>query len=135
MSSPSLAPTMSPTAPTLDPPFGSWWISFIIMGGVVFLMITGIKRVLKQAEEKRLRIQKNLKLLRKRIIASDDFFKAHLYSWDWVLVFKVAEADEKPTNFQKKHSIKNVVSRLCEAGLQTTMFYSVQQVCLVFCFV
>lgn len=124
----SEAPTMSPTVATLDAPFGSWWISLVIMGGVIFLMIMGIKRVLKQAEEKRIRIQKNLKLLRKRIIAGDDFFKAHSYSWDWVFVFKVAEADEKPTNFQKKHSIKNVVSRLCEAGLQTTMFYSVQQV-------
>jgi hypothetical protein len=123
------SPTMSPTEATpLEPPFGSWWISFVVLFGVCFIMVQGIKRVLKQAEEKRMRIQKNLKLLRKRIIAGDEFFKTHLYSWDWVMVFKVAEADEKPTNYQKKHSIKNVVSKLCEAGLQTSMFYSVQQV-------
>lgn len=133
MASPTPGPTSTyaPTAsPALEPPFGSWWISFIVMGGVCFIMIQGIKKVLKQAEEKRARIQKNLRLLRKRIIAGDEFFKTHLYSWDWVMVFKVAEADEKPTHFQKKHSIKNVVSRLCESGLQTSMFYSVQQVIL-----
>jgi anoctamin-10/anoctamin-7 len=123
-----MAPTMSPTTGSgLAPPFGNWWISMVVLIGVVGMMYLGIKKVLKQAEEKRKRIQKNLKLLRKRVIAADEFYKAHLYSWDWVMVFKVAEADEKPTNYQKKHNVKTVVSRLCEAGLQTSMFYSVQQ--------
>ena len=84
-------------------------------------------QILKAAEEKRARIQKNLKRLKKRVAAGDEFMRQHKYSWDWVFVFKVAEADEVPTPFQKRHSVRNVISKLCEAGLQTSMFYSVQQ--------
>ena len=34
---------------------------------------------------------------------------------------------QKPTAFQRKNGLRTVVSKLSEAGLQTSMFYSVQQ--------
>ena len=136
---PTPSPSMTPE-PTLTPAptyvlllspkqqqYGQWWIAILVVIISLIIIVTGVKTVLRQAEEKRLRIQKNLKRLRKRVVAGDDFMKEHGYSWDWVFVFKVAEADELPLPFQKKNSVRAVVSKLCEAGLQTSMFYSVQQ--------
>lgn len=107
MASPSPAPTVVPTmAPTcatntteiscllssLD--YGPWWLPFVIVVAAAVIMTLGVKQILANAEEKRQRIQKNLKRLRKRIMKNDEFMQQHKYSWDWVLVFKVAEADE-----------------------------------------
>ena len=107
MASPSSAPTMvltmAPTCATntteiscllssLD--YGPWWLPFVIVVAAAVVMTLGVKQILANAEVKRQRIQKNLKRLRKRIMNNDEFMKQHKYSWDWVLVFKVAEADE-----------------------------------------
>jgi len=119
--------TPAPTTLKFEDSFAPWWITFVVMFVAILIMVLGVRKVLADAEEKRLRIQKNLKRLKKRIAAGDEFMAEHGYSWDWVFVFKVAEADDKPDHFQRKFSVRNIVSKLCEAGLQTSMFYSVQQ--------
>jgi len=81
------------------------------------------------AEERRKRIERNIQKLESKIKDADpEFHKKHGYTWDWVLVFKVADSDDIPTIYQRKHSTRAVVSRLTEAGLETLLFYSVQQV-------
>lgn len=63
----------------------------------------------------------------KILFIQDDFSKANGYSYDFVFVFRVFSSDDKPTDYQRKHSVRKVVTRLCESGLATSMFYSVQQ--------
>lgn len=75
-------------------------------------------------------------MMQKRIQAALDLRKAQRdpfraengYSWDYVLVFKVMGPDDKITEKQKNPSrtLKGIVLKLAEAGLQTKLFYSVQ---------
>lgn len=125
MTSPSPAPSVSGGGQALVYP--PWWLSLLIVCIVSFLLVTGVKKVLKDAEEKRLRVAKNLKRLKKRIKQQDEFSKAHGYNYDLVLVFTIHEASDRPSDYQRKHSVRKVVTRLCEAGLETSMFFSVQQ--------
>ena len=46
--------------------------------------------------------------------------------WDFVMVFKVHRSDSI-NKYQKKYSLKKVVMRLANAGLETRMFLSAQQ--------
>ena len=64
--------------------------------------------------------------LRERNRHKDTFQRENGYSWDYVLVFKVRHIDEVLTPKQEKHSLKNIVQILADAGLQTRLFYSVQ---------
>lgn len=87
-------PTMEPTTNSTSllsalAAYGPWWIPLVVIVVAIACMVAGVRKVLKDAEEKRLRIQKNLKRLKKRIAAGDEFMAQHGYSWDWVLVFKV----------------------------------------------
>ncbi len=131
MAVPTPAPSLSPT---LDSFFSSVqyppvWVVFVTVVIASFLLVVGSKFVLKMADERRKRIERNIQKLEKKIKDADpEFHKKHGYTWDWVLVFKVAEADDIPTLYQRKHSARTVVSRLTEAGLETLLFYSVQQV-------
>jgi len=99
----SVAPTLAPTCAvnaseigcylsSVD--YGPWWLPFLIIIIVAIALVLGVRQILANAEAKRLRVQKNLKRLRKRIMNNDEFMKQHKYSWDWMFVFKVAEADE-----------------------------------------
>lgn len=56
------------------------------------------------------------------------------YSWDYVFIFKVYKASEKLSEKQKDPTctIKGILDRLSEAGLQTKLYYSVQ-VCSLLC--
>lgn len=64
----------------------------------------------------------------KRANTRDDFRAINGYSWDYVMVFQVYKADRKLSQAQEdpKNSIKGVVSRLADAGLETKLYYSVQ---------
>jgi hypothetical protein len=132
----SASPTHLPTMMVLNSTsvfgsvasYGPWWVVFVIIIGVLIFLYCMVRKVLQAAEEKKKRIEANIKKLKARIMAGDDFMKEHKYSWDWVIVFQVADGDESPTEFQRKFSVRNVVTRLSEAGLQTSMFYSVDQV-------
>lgn len=64
--------------------------------------------------------------LDKRKAYHDPFRGKYGYSWDYVMVFKVYNHDEAQTPFQQKYSLKMVLNRLADAGLETKLFYSVQ---------
>ena len=55
----------------------------------------------------------------------DEFRALNGHSWDYVLVFKVFDADDNLTPFQKKfESCVWFVERITQAGLETKMFFS-----------
>lgn len=59
----------------------------------------------------------------------DEFLKVYGYSWDYVLVFKVYDEEDKGemSPIQKKFTMKNVIDRINNAGMETKCFYSVQR--------
>jgi anoctamin-10/anoctamin-7 len=60
--------------------------------------------------------------------ANDPFRNLNGYSWDYVMVFKVYKSTEKLTLKQSDStlSIKGIVERLSQSGLETKLFFSVQ---------
>jgi len=46
------------------------------------------------------------------------------YLYDYVMVFKVIEQEDKLSEYQKKHNVRNIVTRLNRGGLQTYLYYS-----------
>jgi hypothetical protein len=62
----------------------------------------------------------------KRRNISDNFRAENGYSWDYVMVFKVYDSEEKLSPAQKKNSLKNLLAELGSGGLETKLFYSVQ---------
>ncbi|CAM9354412.1 unnamed protein product, partial [Ectocarpus fasciculatus] len=62
----------------------------------------------------------------KRRNISDNFRAENGYSWDYVMVFKVYDSEEKLSPHQQKNSLKNILAELAGGGLETKLFYSVQ---------
>lgn len=84
---------------------------------------------------RRRRITKALELRKK---SKDPFRNINGYSWDYVMVFKVksTEKDDIDTKYhshpehsfdEKKFSLKGLLNRFADAGLETKIFYSVQR--------
>ena len=62
----------------------------------------------------------------KRRNVADNFRTENGFSWDYVMVFKVYDADDELTPDQQKSSLKNILADLASGGLETRLFYSVQ---------
>ncbi|RHY94480.1 hypothetical protein DYB37_006836 [Aphanomyces astaci] len=62
----------------------------------------------------------------------DPFEVKHGYNYDYVFVFKVHDETEELTQIQKDLSMRTVLQRLANAGLETKMYYSTSRD-LVFC--
>jgi len=65
--------------------------------------------------------------LDKRKLVKDTFRNTYGYSWDYVMVFRVAPVEEKMTQVQNENSLKFILGRISDAGLQNRLFYSVQR--------
>ncbi|CAM9468938.1 unnamed protein product [Pylaiella littoralis] len=97
---------------------------FGLSGGLLLLLYL----LLKYAE----RVDKNVEqeiddLRRKRALSKDVFRQHNGYTWDYVLVFEVRAEDKELTSYQRKFSLKEVLTRLNAGGIETRMFYSVQR--------
>lgn len=106
-----------------------WWVDFLVMfllGGMFYYslkFLMSISEGWKKVMQKRIDMQ-----IAKRKAANDPFREQNGYSWDYIVVFKVIKADDKLTDMQEngKFSMRTIVSRLAEAGLQTKLFFSIQ---------
>jgi hypothetical protein len=54
------------------------------------------------------------------------FRKQNGHSWDCCIIWKVRKEEESLTPLQNKNSIKKIINKLQEAGLQASLFYSCQ---------
>lgn len=46
------------------------------------------------------------------------------WSWDWIMVFRVQEADDVVTRYQEQYSLRRIVERLNAGGLETKLYLS-----------
>ena len=70
------------------------------------------------------RVKKALQLRRND---KDNFRNENGYSWDYVIIFKVFDADEATTEVQKQFNTKYILSRLAEGNLEVRLFYSLKR--------
>mmetsp|Transcript_20422 Transcript_20422/g.69393 ORF Transcript_20422/g.69393 Transcript_20422/m.69393 type:complete len:748 (+) Transcript_20422:84-2327(+) len=91
---------------------------------VLFVLLYGLLKIAKAYDAKLRARVADIELSRKK--SRDAFRVQNGYSWDWVVVFKVLEEDEKTKPFQREHSVKWILSKFAQGGLQMRMFYSVQ---------
>lgn len=121
--------TTDTTAPTFAPTVKSnpGWLDFVLMVGVAVFMCLifyGLLRLSKRWTEKMLARIKEAENRRK---ANRDSFRIdNGYSWDCCVVFKVRKTEEVLTPKQNANSIKKIVNKLNNAGLETRLFYSCQ---------
>lgn len=74
------------------------------------------------------------KVINARKNVKDPFRTLNNYSWDYIVVFKIKPKDNNNNNNdndiniedKKKNSLKSILNRLSNAGLQTKLFYSCQ---------
>eukprot|EP01038_Epipyxis_sp_PR26KG_P011020 gene11020-14800_t len=103
------------------------FVDIVVIIGLC-LMFWYILRVIKRFSEnwKKMMRARVDKALEKRKLVTDPFRTINGYSWDYVMVFKVTKAGQKLTEDQKKFSLKFIIDRLADAGLQTKLYFSVQ---------
>jgi len=104
------------------------WAQFLIVLFLIFGLYSGLRFLFFIAyywqRKAELRMETALKLRQK---VKDHFRDENGYSWDFVFVFKVSEYSQKlQSQKQRDFSMKNIILRLADAGLQTKVFYSAQ---------
>lgn len=106
--------------------YGAADISTSVVLGCLMILMTLVFRLLgkiwtyiiKQRVRKALLLRRNDK---------DQFRNENGYSWDYVFVFKVYDADEITTEEQKHFNTKFLLSRLAQGQLEVRLFYSVKR--------
>ncbi|CAM9104726.1 unnamed protein product [Ectocarpus sp. 13 AM-2016] len=99
-------------------------IIFGLSGGLLLLLYI----LLKYVERVDKHVQEEIDDLRRKRAASKDMFRElNGYTWDYVMVFEVRAEDKELTSYQRKFSMKEILTRLNAGGIGTRMFYSVQR--------
>lgn len=103
------------------------WLTFLLMvmiGAILFYML----RVLKGISDTWKKKMKGriTQAIADRKAAKDPFRARNGYSYDLVLVFPIHNSKAKLSPAQNENSLKNVLSALADAGLETKQFYSIQ---------
>lgn len=106
---------------------GPGFVDFVVVVGLG-LILSYMLRVLRRISDSwkqmmKARIDKAMEM---RKAVKDTFRNTNGYSWDYVMVFKVHMENERLSKTQEEKSLKWIVQRLSDAGLQTKMFFSVQ---------
>lgn len=103
------------------------FVDFVVVVGLSIILFY-ILRVLQNISNNwRLMMQQRIDAaLLKRRLVKDPFRNTYGYSWDYVMVFRIIPIDQKLSLIQEKRSLKFILDRLAESGLQTKLFYSIQ---------
>ncbi len=109
-------------------PNGAVWDIIIISAFSVFLMAL-LKVLLKYVERQDSKVQGCISNMRKMIREKPRSFReVNSYNWDYVMVFKVQYDDDQHFSaYQRKYSVKKILSRLATGGIETRMYYSLQR--------
>jgi len=118
--------TVSPTV-TATVVYSQYEEIFIILGlggGLGILLMLLLQMAAKQTQDITDKLtEQHRKRNEKNVV--DEFQETNGYSWDWVMVFKVFDEDDKFPEGQK--TMKEIVTALHSAGLETQLFFSVQR--------
>jgi hypothetical protein len=103
------------------------FVDLVVVIGLAIILFYMLRVLRTISDNWKLMMKKRIDMaLAKRDAVKDPFRATNGYSWDYVMVFRVTPAEEKMSKKQKEHSLKFIINRLADAGLQTKIFYSVQ---------
>eukprot|EP00638_Chattonella_subsalsa_P015368 CAMPEP_0117851498 /NCGR_PEP_ID=MMETSP0949-20121206/22438_1 /TAXON_ID=44440 /ORGANISM="Chattonella subsalsa, Strain CCMP2191" /LENGTH=784 /DNA_ID=CAMNT_0005699333 /DNA_START=338 /DNA_END=2692 /DNA_ORIENTATION=+ len=127
------SPTMSPTDPTVTPTvtstsytYTSASIEIAIILGLSFGLAILLKFLLEMVRAFDEKLQERLmgeNRKKQETNETDEFFEVNGYSWDYVMLFKVLDEDEKKPEVK----MKDIVTALNQGGLETELYYSIQR--------
>jgi len=99
-------------------------VAVVVLTGALMMLL---RWLLKVAEKYDMEVLERIERLeQERKMTNDPFRARNGYNWDWVIVFKVYEEAQKLNDYQKDHSMRWVLTRLAQGGLQSRLFYSIQ---------
>eukprot|EP01039_Chlorochromonas_danica_P003566 gene3566-3905_t len=106
---------------------GPSFVDFVVVVGLAVILFYML-RVLRRISDswKQMMRDRITKAMEQRKKVKDPFRNTYGYSWDYVMVFKVHGEGSRLTKAQEEMSTKAILQRLSDAGLQTKLFYSVQ---------
>jgi anoctamin-10/anoctamin-7 len=103
-----------------------WWTLAAVAGLLVFVLIL-LRVVIRISRSWAAMMQRRIDdAIKERAHSKDVFLRENGYTWDVVIIFKVWHISTTLTPKQEMFSLKMIVQRLSDAGLQTRLFYSVQ---------
>jgi hypothetical protein len=103
------------------------FVDFVVVLGLSLVLYYMLRLMKTFSDNWKAMMKKRIdEALEKRKSVRDPFRNTYGYSWDYVMVAKVHLAEDKLKDVQKKYSIKYILNRLAEGGLQTKLFYSAQ---------
>jgi len=103
------------------------WIDFVVVVGLCLILWWLLKFLRRLSEKWRKEMEERIDVAlkqRKRVV--DPFRNTNGYGWDYCMVFKVLPIEMALSEEQKKFSLKSLLNKMADAGLQTKLFYSVQ---------
>jgi len=110
---------------------GTDFITIFVISLVLYLLLKLLQRI--SEKWKKMMKARIDKVINARKNVKDPFRTLNNYSWDYIVVFKIKPKDNNDNNNndiniedKKKHSLKSILNRLSNAGLQTKLFYSCQ---------
>lgn len=103
------------------------YVDFVVVVGLCVIMYFLLRVLQNISNNWRRMMQERVEAaLEKRRLIKDPFRNTYGYSWDYVMVYRVIPADERLSSVQETKSLKYILERITDAGLQTKLFYSVQ---------
>ena len=103
------------------------WVDFVVVVGLCIFLWRLLQLLKRITANMRKKTEERIELaIQTRHNISDPFRNTNGYGYDYCMVFKVIPVSEKLSEKQKEFSLKNIINRLADAGIQTKMFYSVQ---------
>lgn len=106
--------------------YGAADISTTAALGCLLILLTLLFRLLGKLWSYIVKLRVKRALMQRRN-DKDQFRNENGYSWDYVMVFKVYDADEVATEDQKQFNTKFILSRLAEGHLEVRLFYNVKR--------
>lgn len=103
------------------------WSDILTIIIIIVLLILLLKALLKVSELYQSKMLERVRgALKQRRNMNDSFRSENGYSWDFVMVFKVYDEDDLLTESQRVNSMKRILARVSAGGLESRLFYSVQ---------
>lgn len=104
------------------------FVDFVVVVGLCMILFYMLKILRTFSENWRKMMRERIdRALEERKLVKDTFRNTYGYSWDYCMVFEVHDAEDRLSAKQQNKSLKYVIDRLAEGGLQTKLFFSVQK--------
>lgn len=104
------------------------FVDFVVVVGLCMILFYMLRLLQRISDNWKAAMKARIKAaMEKRKLVKDPFRSTYGYSWDYVMVFCVQPTKVKLSAIQNENSLKFILGRLTDAGLQNKLFYSVQR--------